>query len=47
MSWIVVWKLVTVLTLISFAVLAAIVLVGGSRNIAQMLKDLRRSSETN
>lgn len=45
MSWIVVWKYVVVLTLAAFSVLAALVLVGGARNIAQMLKDLRRPGE--
>lgn len=41
MSWVLLWKVVVVLTLAAFSALAALVLIGGVGNIAQMLKDLR------
>ncbi len=45
MSWVLVWKAVTILTVAAFSVLTGLVLLGGGRNVAQMLKDLRRSHD--
>ncbi|MCR4438763.1 MAG: hypothetical protein QHJ34_12325 [bacterium] len=45
MSWILLWKLVVVLTLAAFSALVALVLIGGVGNIAQMLKDLRQPDD--
>lgn len=42
MSWVLVWKVVVVLTLAVFSLLAIMVLVGGVGNIAEMLKQLGR-----
>lgn len=42
MSWVLVWKVVVVLTLAGFSLLAIMVLVGGVGNIAEMLKELGR-----
>lgn len=45
MNWILLWKIVLILTLSAYSLLVLTVLVGGSRNIVQMLKELSESPE--
>lgn len=44
MNWMLFWKIVLILALTAYSLLALIVTVGGARNIVQMLKELKEPS---
>ena len=41
MNWELLWKIVLIFTLFGYALLVIIVIFGGSKNIVDMLRDLR------
>jgi hypothetical protein len=41
MNWELLWKIVLLFTLFGYALLVIIVILGGSKNIVDMLQDLR------
>lgn len=45
MSWSTLWKAVLVFTLGAYSLLVLIVILGGLRNIVDMLKDLQKPEE--
>lgn len=45
MNWELLWKIVLFFTLFGYALLVVIVILGGSKNIADMLLDLRNPPE--
>ena len=45
MTWEFLWKSVLLFTLFGYAVLVVIVIIGGSSNVIDMLKDLKSQSE--
>jgi len=41
MSWVLLWKCVLAFTLSGYAILVAVVIAGGIKNIVDMLRDLK------
>ncbi len=41
MTWMQLWKFILILTLIAYSLLVIIVSIGGTKNLVQMLKELR------
>jgi hypothetical protein len=47
MNWGLLWKIVLIFTLSGYALLVAAVILGGFRNIVDMLRDLRNPEDKN
>jgi hypothetical protein len=41
MNWMLFWKITLILTLSCYSLLVIIVIIGGMRNVVQMLRELR------
>ena len=41
MTWMQLWKFILILTLFSYSLLVIIVTIGGTKNLIQMLKELK------
>lgn len=44
MNWMLFWKIVLIFTLSAYSILVVVVVIGGSKNIVQMLQELREPS---
>jgi len=46
MSWITFWKITLILTLSCYSLLVIVVLIGGLKNVVQMLRELREPPDS-
>jgi len=46
MNWIHLWKIVLILTLVAYSSLVVVVVIGGLKNIVQMLQELREPPDS-